>query len=168
MARVPVPIAVRIELPRGGSCARPQKRRLHPEVWGDLGDLPAEHLRVGGGELADTPLANVGGRLAVARAPLFQQRYEALEALPVALPIELFENSFGTRLIEIVDPDSGQTHTFSISTPPENGDATVGTDGLVMYTPDADFIGRDSLVVGATMSEMISANVTVRAWSRNN
>nr|WP_281253135.1 Ig-like domain-containing protein [Rubricoccus marinus] len=42
------------------------------------------------------------------------------------------------------DPDGGTTLTVTAVTSPEHGTATVGDDGTVTYTPEADFNGEDS------------------------
>ena len=39
----------------------------------------------------------------------------------------------------------GQTQTFSISTPPANGTATVTASGLATYTPASGFSGTEQL-----------------------
>ena len=48
------------------------------------------------------------------------------------------------------DPDAGQIQTFSVSTSPAHGTATVTASGLVTYTPAPGFSGADSFVVTVT------------------
>jgi glucose/arabinose dehydrogenase len=65
--------------------------------------------------------------------------------------------------VRVNDPDTGQTHTFALTTVPAHGSATVTATGLVTYTPTADFTGTDSLVVTVTDTGMpaLSGTVTI-------
>ncbi|SHJ18754.1 delta-60 repeat domain-containing protein [Malonomonas rubra DSM 5091] len=51
----------------------------------------------------------------------------------------------------VVDPDLGDTHTFTIETQPTNGLASV-VDGKLVYDPSTDFSGGDSFTFKATDS----------------
>lgn len=66
---------------------------------------------------------------------------------PTAPAIETVEDTPGSSQISVNDPDTGQTHTFTIITPPGGGTATVDSAGLVTYIPEAGFTGMDSIVV---------------------
>ena len=70
--------------------------------------------------------------------------------VPTAPGISTPQNTPGTSLVSPNDPDAGQTQTFSISTPPANGTATVSASGLATYTPAPGFSGADSFVVTVT------------------
>ena len=63
--------------------------------------------------------------------------------------------------INVTDPDVGDTHTFTISTPPQHGTATISTSGLVNYTADSGYLGDDSLTV--TVTDSAGASVQVSA-----
>lgn len=64
-------------------------------------------------------------------------------------------------------PPAQQNHTYLVTTPPQNGTATVSAAGLVVYTPRTGFTGDDSLVVTIQdngtppMSGDVLINVTV-------
>ena len=64
----------------------------------------------------------------------------------------------------VTDPDTGDTHTFTIVTQPGRGLATVVGNQLV-YAPDANFNGQDSFTFRATdsggLSAVAAANVAV-------
>lgn len=67
---------------------------------------------------------------------------------PQADPIHA-TSAGGTSEIDPQDPDGG-AHTFEIVDGPSHGTATVNTDGKVEYTPDADYVGPDSVTVRVT------------------
>ena len=55
-----------------------------------------------------------------------------------------------TIRIEPQDPDPDDSHSFMLEDPPEHGTATVGPEGLLVYTAPADAIGSDRLTVSVT------------------
>ena len=65
--------------------------------------------------------------------------------MPTALSITTLQNTPGTSTVSPNDPDAGQTQTFSISTPPANGTATVTASGVATYTPAPGFSGTRQL-----------------------
>lgn len=83
------------------------------------------------------------------------------------------ENTSATTQITVTDPagqdqPSGtQNHTFSVTTAPQNGTATVSAAGIVTYTPRTGFAGDDNLIVTIQdngtppMSGNVLINVTV-------
>ena len=89
--------------------------------------------------------------------------------MPTGPSINTSLNTPGTVQISVNDPDVGQTQTFSISTPPANGTATVTASGLATYTPAPGFSGADSFVVTVTdngtppLSGTVTIPVTVQA-----
>ena len=72
------------------------------------------------------------------------------QPMPTAPSISTPQNTPGTSTVSPNDPDAGQIQTFSISTPPANGTATVTASGLATYTPAPGFSGNDSFVVTVT------------------
>jgi len=64
----------------------------------------------------------------------------------------------------VIDPDIGDTHTFTVVTQPGRGLASIVGNQLV-YTPDANFSGQDSFTFRATdsggLAAVAAANVTV-------
>ncbi|HEY5869889.1 MAG TPA: Ig-like domain-containing protein [Candidatus Tectomicrobia bacterium] len=70
--------------------------------------------------------------------------------VPTAPAISTPQNTPGTSPVSPNDPDAGQLHTFSISTPPANGTVTVSASGLATYTPASGFSGADSFIVTVT------------------
>ena len=88
--------------------------------------------------------------------------------MPMALGISTPQNTPGTSTVSPNDPDAGQTQTFSISTPPANGTATVTASGLATYTPASGFSGTDSFAVTVTdngtppLSGTVTIPVTVQ------
>ena len=66
--------------------------------------------------------------------------------MPTAPGITTLQNTPGTSTVSPNDPDAGQIQTFSISTPPAHGTATVTASGLATYTPAPGFSGTDSFV----------------------
>ena len=49
--------------------------------------------------------------------------------------------------VTVVDPDTGQTVTLSISSPPSHGTATVAADGTFSYTPAGTYTGHDAFTI---------------------
>ena len=86
---------------------------------------------------------------------------------PTAPAITTNSSTPATSQIAVNDPDTGQGHTFSVTTAPAHGLATVDTAGLVTYTPNAGFTGNDTLKVTVTddgspaKSGVVTINVTV-------
>jgi alkaline phosphatase D len=82
---------------------------------------------------------------------------------PTAPTITIAQDMSGTIQISAGDPDAGQRHTFTITTQPANGTATVDIEGLLTYTPEAGFVGSDS--VGVTVMDdgepPLSGTVTI-------
>ena len=83
------------------------------------------------------------------------------------------EDTSGKAQISVTDlpstepPAGTQNHTFLVTTPPQNGTASVSAAGGVVYTPRSGFTGDDSLVVTIQdngmppMSGYVLINVTV-------
>lgn len=80
---------------------------------------------------------------------------------PVADSITAAVNTEGTTVVDPGDPDVDDTHTFTLVEPPESGQASIDEDGIVVYTPDEDFLGEDSLVVAVTDSRDESGEVSI-------
>ncbi|HEY4190967.1 MAG TPA: MBG domain-containing protein, partial [Candidatus Limnocylindrales bacterium] len=70
--------------------------------------------------------------------------------------------------VVITDPDTGQTVTVTMTTPPTNGTATVAADGSFSYQPTGTFTGQDTFTVqgcdDATIPACDSATVTVSVY----
>ena len=80
---------------------------------------------------------------------------------PVAEPIVTEENTEGRTMVDPGDPDIDDLHTFTLVESPQSGQASIDEDGLVLYTPDEDFLGEDSLVVAVTDSRGESGEVSI-------
>lgn len=80
---------------------------------------------------------------------------------PVADPITTLENTEGRTVVSPGDPDIDDVHTFTLVEPPQSGEASVDADGIVIYTPDEDFLGEDSMVVAVTDSRDESGEVSI-------
>ncbi len=78
-----------------------------------------------------------------------------------------YVNDSQTVPSEAIDAAHAQNHTFLVTTPPQNGSASVSAGGVVVYTPRSGFSGDDSLVVTIQdngtppMSGNVLINVTV-------
>jgi hypothetical protein len=89
--------------------------------------------------------------------------------VPTALGISTPQHTPGTSQISANDPDAGQVQTFSVSTLPAHGVATVSPSGLATYTPAPGFSGPDSFAVTVTdngtppLSGTVTIAVTVLA-----
>jgi hypothetical protein len=70
--------------------------------------------------------------------------------IPKAPAIVTARSLPGTSQVDANDPDIGQPHTFAITTLPANGTAVINEEGLVVYTPNVGFTGRDSLIITVT------------------
>ena len=70
--------------------------------------------------------------------------------VPTAPGISTPQNMPGTSTVSPNDPDTSQTQTFSVSTPPAHGTATVTASGVATYTPAPGFSGPDSFAVTVT------------------
>jgi hypothetical protein len=87
---------------------------------------------------------------------------------PTALGISTPQNTPGTSQISANDPDADQVQTFSVTTPPGHGVATVSPSGLATYTPAPGFSGPDSFAVTVTdngtppLSGIVTIAVTVQ------
>ena len=88
-------------------------------------------------------------------------------AKPAALACS--RNTAGTVQLAATDADSGDTLTWSVTTAPAHGTATVGTAGLARYTPASGYLGTDSFIVkvsdghGGTDTITINCSVTSTA-----
>ena len=69
---------------------------------------------------------------------------------PTAPAISTLQNTAGRSQISAKDPDVGQTPSFSVTTPPAHGTATVTPNGLATYLPTLGFTGPDSFTVTVT------------------
>ena len=70
--------------------------------------------------------------------------------VPTAPGISTPQNMPGTSTVSPNDPDTSQTQTFSVSTPPAQGTASVTASGVATYTPAPGFSGTDSFAVTVT------------------
>ncbi|MGI9161423.1 MAG: Ig-like domain-containing protein [Mycobacterium sp.] len=70
---------------------------------------------------------------------------------PVVAPVQVTGKDGGpiTGTVGAVDPE-GDPIIYSITDLPAHGTVDIGTDGNYVYTPGADFTGRDSFMVSAT------------------
>ena len=82
--------------------------------------------------------------------------------VPTADDIVTLRDTEGGTTVYPNDPDPGDTHTFEVTTDPQDGAASVDSDGVVAYTPDPDHTGSDSLVVTVTDSSDNMAEVTIQ------
>ncbi|TWU03089.1 Ig-like domain-containing protein [Neorhodopirellula pilleata] len=92
-------------------------------------------------------------------------------AAPVANPGTLPATEDGgpvtLNLVPLVDLDPGDTATISLTTGPNNGSASI-TNGVLTYTPNANFNGTDTITYTATnASGSDSAVVTINVGSVN-
>jgi len=81
--------------------------------------------------------------------------------VPTAPDIITDEDISASTVVDPVDPDAGDTHSFSITTAPSWGVASVDASGNVSYTPGADLNGSDSLVVTVTDAAGDTGAVTI-------
>lgn len=83
--------------------------------------------------------------------------------VPTAPAITTNEDTAGTSQIAPNDPDTGDTHTYAVTTQGTKGSASVSASGLVTYTPTTNLNGADSVIVTVTDSGTgnLSAPVTV-------
>jgi phosphodiesterase/alkaline phosphatase D-like protein len=88
---------------------------------------------------------------------------------PTAPALRILEGFSGTSQIRVNDRETNQDHDFRITTPAAHGRATVDAQGVVTYTPDTDFAGRDQVTVTVTddgtppLSGTVTLVVTVLA-----
>lgn len=66
---------------------------------------------------------------------------------PTATALEVESGATESAAVTANDPDTADTHGYSIATAPEHGQASVDADGIVTYTADHDYVGPDMLVV---------------------
>jgi len=81
-----------------------------------------------------------------------------------SLTLTTDEDNTGTVTVNATDEDSTEL-SWSVSVEPEHGTASVA-DGLVIYTPEEDFNGSDSLTVEVSdgdKADTVQINVTVNA-----
>ncbi|RME56828.1 MAG: tandem-95 repeat protein, partial [Deltaproteobacteria bacterium] len=69
---------------------------------------------------------------------------------PQAAPIVTQEDTPATSQLFANDPNSEQAHTYTISSPPLHGTASIDPSGLVTYDPASDFTGSDEIGVRVT------------------
>ncbi|PIV30054.1 MAG: hypothetical protein COS35_08735, partial [Zetaproteobacteria bacterium CG02_land_8_20_14_3_00_50_9] len=83
--------------------------------------------------------------------------------VPTAIPTAatLLEDTYTTVTVLANDPDVGDTHTFAVTTPAQQGVATVDAYGVVNYVPNLNVNGTDSFVVTVTDAGGLSGTVTV-------
>ncbi|MDX8390812.1 MAG: DUF1566 domain-containing protein [Mariprofundaceae bacterium] len=88
---------------------------------------------------------------------------------PTAPAITVTAGQSGTSQIQHGDTDVGDSHTYSVTTLPTNGTATVDANGFASYTPSTGYSGLDSFTVTVTdngvpkKSGAVTINVTVNA-----
>jgi VCBS repeat-containing protein len=80
---------------------------------------------------------------------------------PTAPALAVNEDTAGTRQVAPNDPDAGNTHSYSITTAPLHGTASVSATGLVSYKPALNYNGPDSLVVRVTDQSGAFGQVTI-------
>ncbi len=80
---------------------------------------------------------------------------------PTAPALAVNEDTAGTRQVAPNDPDAGNTHSYSMTTVPLHGTASVSTTGLVSYKPALNYNGPDSLVVRVTDQSGAFGQVTI-------
>jgi trypsin len=90
---------------------------------------------------------------------------------PTAVSIVTARNTAGETRIAANDPDGEDgSFTFEVVEPPRNGSVKINDSGLVTYTPDDGYTGKDSLTVSVTdggspdyeASGPISADVDIK------
>lgn len=67
--------------------------------------------------------------------------------------IDIPENSSQQVRVTIDSPDPDRTYTFDVTRTATSGTVTIDSEddeSLITYTPDADFVGTDSIVVTVT------------------
>ena len=84
------------------------------------------------------------------------------------LPIEVDEDGSAVGTVIATDVDEGDTLTFSVTTPPANGQVSpIDPDtGIFTYTPNPDFNGTDTFTVtvgDTTVDVTVTVNVSVTA-----
>jgi VCBS repeat-containing protein len=65
-----------------------------------------------------------------------------------------------TQLV-VIDPDAGDQHSYGITTAPAHASANVDSYGRVIYTPQLNYNGSDTLIVTVTDSAGAHAVVTI-------
>ncbi len=81
--------------------------------------------------------------------------------VPTAANLIVNENMSGTVQVNANDPDIGDTFSYSLTTSPLNGTASVNVTGLVSYTPNVNFNGADSITIRVTDAAGATATVTI-------
>ncbi len=69
---------------------------------------------------------------------------------PAVQTLELTVGGSAELVLDPLDPDAGDTHSYVIATAPLHGSAVIRSDGTLEYTAAADYVGTDSLVVDIT------------------
>jgi len=80
---------------------------------------------------------------------------------PTAPAITTANITAGTSQVTSNDPNTGDTHTYAVSTQGAKGVATVSIAGLATYTPNAGSIGADSFVVTVTDQGGLAGTTTI-------
>ncbi len=80
---------------------------------------------------------------------------------PTATAIATVMDKAGVTRVVPMDPNFADTFTYTLTTPPVNGTAVLSPTGIVTYTPNAGYLGADSLVVTVTDQGGLSGAATV-------
>ena len=86
---------------------------------------------------------------------------EKVVAPPKALDDEARTPAGSPVVIPVLDNDTGTGLSVAISTPPDHGSVSVGTDGTVTYTPTAGYSGSDSFIYTITDENALTATAAV-------
>ena len=86
-----------------------------------------------------------------------------------APPVCTYEDSSVCTHIDVVDPDDGDSFSYTITAAPLNGRADISGTGLLTYTPDTDYNGSDTLTVQVmdTHGDKESVSVNITVWPLN-
>lgn len=79
---------------------------------------------------------------------------------PTAAPIVTDAGYPGTSQVVVNDPDTGQNHTFAITTFPVHGTATVSIAGVVTYTPAPGFTNDTASLAYTSDTDSLTVTVT--------
>ena len=119
---------------------------------------------------------NLANTVAGAAVPVSVQMSPLINVPPVPTSpaISTTSGAAATSQVAPNDPNTTDTHTYTVTTQPSNGEASVSAAGLVSYIPNAGFSGTDSMVVtvtdqgGLTGTVSITATVTALQAATNN
>ncbi len=104
-------------------------------------------LGVTGTDKFEVVVTDDGTPLALGRVTVNVTIVNRVPIVKNAPSITTASNAPGTSQIIASDPDSGQSLSFTVTTPPGNGTAIVTAAGLVTYSPRPGSSGADSLTV---------------------